>query len=115
MVIVFTSKEAHSPVLKTRVHQDDKTTCQTSVSKLKVNENIDLAGSDGSIIFVNESGLFSLAFGGNKAFARLFKCWVAKGHPTNSQNKCLTTLPTNIITSVTILNSEQTKKRGVNK
>ena len=39
-------------------------------------KNVDLDGSVGKVIFINESGLYSLALGSKKPFARLLKRWV---------------------------------------
>ena len=62
--------------MQTHVHRDDKTNLKSLLSMVKVNGNVDLVNNDGAIIFLNESGLYSLAFGSKKPFARLFRRWV---------------------------------------
>jgi len=98
----FKSNESRKQALRTHVHHDDKTNFESLLSRVQVYENPNLDGvchSDkessqtmvcrshggknipmgaavGKVIFVNESGLYSLAFGSKKPFARLFRRWV---------------------------------------
>jgi hypothetical protein len=57
------SKNKRAQALRVHVHDDDKTNFETLLSTVKVYINPNLDGNVGQIIYVNESGLFSLAFG----------------------------------------------------
>ena len=70
------SKHKRAQALRVHVHDDDKTKFETLVSTVQVYKNPNLDGSVGKVIYINESGLYSLAFGSKKPFARLFKRWV---------------------------------------
>jgi prophage antirepressor-like protein len=70
------SKHKRAQALRVHVHDDDKTNFEALLSTVKVYINPNLDGNVGQIIYVNESGLYSLAFGSKKPFARLFKRWV---------------------------------------
>ena len=72
----FETKDQRKQALKTHVHSDDKESFKSLVSKLQGDINPPLDGSVCNVIYVNESGLYSLAFGSRKPFARLFKRWV---------------------------------------
>jgi prophage antirepressor-like protein len=74
----FNTKDSRKQALRTHVHPDDKTKFETLLSLVQGGKNIPLDGSVGKVIFINESGLYSLAFGSKKPFARLFKRWVTK-------------------------------------
>ena len=72
----FKSKQSRGQALTTHVHDDDRQSLEFLLSVSQSMRNIDLVGNDGVIIYINESGLYSLAFGSKKPFARLFKRWV---------------------------------------
>ena len=72
----FETKDQRKQALKTHVHSNDKESFKSLVSKLQGDINPPLDGSVCKVIYVNESGLYSLAFGNRKPFARLFKRWV---------------------------------------
>ena len=72
----FSSRKTRSQALTSHVHDDDKTNFETLVSTVHVHKNGDMDASVGKVIYINESGLYSLAFGSKKPFARLFKRWV---------------------------------------
>ena len=72
----FSSRKTRNQALTSHVHDDDKTNFETLVSTVHVHKKGDMDASVGKVIYINESGLYSLAFGSKKPFARLFKRWV---------------------------------------
>ena len=75
-VLGFETKNKRAQAIRTHVHDDDKTNFETLASHVQVYENPNLDCSVGKVICMNESGLYSLAFGSKKPFARLSKRWV---------------------------------------
>ncbi len=72
----FETKQSRNQALTSHVDCDDKQSFKNVVSQLQVNENIDLDGSVGNAILINESGLCALIFGSKKEEAKIFKHWV---------------------------------------
>jgi prophage antirepressor-like protein len=75
-VLGFADKDSRKQALKTHVDPVDKTNIKSLLCQVRGGKNIPMDASVGKVIFINESGLYSLAFGSKKPFARLFKRWV---------------------------------------
>ena len=58
------------------VDPEDKRKLSELMSKSKRNESLRLKGNEGNIIYINESGLYSLIFGSKLESAKEFKRWV---------------------------------------
>ena len=72
----FDDKDSRKQALKTHVDPIDKTNIKSLLCQVHGGKNIPMDASVGKVIYINESGLYSLAFGSKKPFARLFKRWV---------------------------------------